>query len=182
MDAPSRVKRGVGRTAECAMEVDGRAPGECSPQDVASFCKLVKAGGEVAEAGLEQLVNQARRLVFARSDNALVGVAALKTPRPNYKARVFRKAGVGNADDYPLELGWVFVVPEHRRQGISGRLVEAALEGTDGGAFATSRLDNTHMHGCLERHGFERSGQPYKSDDADREILLYVRRGRPTRS
>ena len=163
------------------MKTGGRAPAECSGLEVARFCELVRAGGEVDEAGLRERVMRAERLVFSRDGDCIVGVAGLKNPYDEYRAGVFAKAGVSNPSDFPLELGWVFVVPERRGQGLSNGLVESGVAGVETGVFATSWVDNAAMHSGLRRYGFEQAGQPYESERSERKLLLFVRPGRPTR-
>ncbi len=151
-----------------------RSPRRCSGDDLAAFCRLVQEGGEVEAGRLQSRVGRARRLIFAYEAEALVGVAALKTPNAAYKRRVFQKAKTSLPNACRLELGWVFVVQGRRGRGLSRQLVEAALSGVHAGMFATSRADNVAMHHTLERCGFRRAGQPYKSDRATRDLVLYV--------
>ena len=152
-------------------------PGLCTEHDFALFCKLVRQGGEVASLGLEVRVKAAKALVFLRVDNSAVGVAALKAPSATYRDGVFRNAGVPNsAAQFELELGWVFVLPEHRGRKYARVLSAAALSQAAGQpVFATTRLDNVPMQTTLEHLSLRRLGNSWRSDKGRKPfLLLYV--------
>src|SRR5436309_15958173 len=85
------------------------SPSDCAAEALADFEKLVVEGGAVDPQGLTQRIRNAFRLLFLRtSDGQLVGVGALKHPRPSYRNRVFANAQATIAsDEYRVELGWV---------------------------------------------------------------------------
>ena len=153
-----------------------KKPCECSQAELQDFVSLVLAGGEVTAAGLEERVRKAQFLVFLTEGDCLKGIAAVKNPALDYRRGVFQKAGASvNNTDFPLELGWVFVLPSSRRAGFSHRLVEAALSTTSGhGIFATSRSDNTPMHKVLKDHGFSCHGTAYASKRGNHQLTLFV--------
>src|SRR5882757_109878 len=94
------------------------------------FARLVQQGGEVDDIVLARNIDAARRLVFLRSSEGLIGVAALKMPQASYRKRISGLSGVEIPEGtFPLELGYVFVAPAQRNRGLSRRLVEAALDG-----------------------------------------------------
>ena len=65
-------------------------PSDCTAQALADFEKLVVEGGAVNSEGLGQRIRDASRLLFLRaSDDQLIGVGALKHPRPEYRNKVF---------------------------------------------------------------------------------------------
>jgi predicted GNAT family N-acyltransferase len=141
-----------------------------------AFIDLVLAGGEVTENTLRENVPVARCLAYLRDGESLLGVAALKVPRPDYRQSIRMKSGVAIPPEiFPYELGYVFVAPEVRGNGHCGRLVEAAL-GRAGarGLFATARLDNAAMHATLERYGFARAGTPYPGRNEPETIQLFL--------
>ena len=110
------------------VEFNVYSPKECSSDMLNHFCKLVREGGEVQSNGLRNRVKSAAFLAFAQEPDEIVGVAALKNPSLGYKDRVFKSAGSTVAEDYPYELGWVYVIKRARGKSISEGLVQALLK------------------------------------------------------
>lgn len=166
---------------EMTIDVAARAGSEFSSAEHQNFIDFVLLGGEVPEATLRRNVPVAPRLVFLREGGQLHGVAALKTPIGTYRAAIRQKAGINvDSDEYPFELGYVFVDPRTRGRGYAKVLVDAALGASDGsGVFATSREDNVAMHRTLLGNGFTRAGEPYQSREAQqRRLQLFLRAGK----
>jgi predicted GNAT family N-acyltransferase len=138
------------------------------------FRRLVKEGGEVPDVILRRNIQRAKRLVFMRNSEALIGTAALKIPELSYRERVGRKSGVEIPESrFPFELGYVVVAPSEREKGHSRTLVEAALNSTMTAAiYATSRVDNIWMHRTLEKFEFGKAGAPYTVDDHRLQLFL----------
>ena len=159
------------------MSTIAKAPSKCSEEELKIFFQLVKSGGEVAFDGLEDRIKTAEMIVFHYAGDQLVGVAALKTPSASYKSRVFRESRTRLlANKFHFELGWVFVIPQYRKGGLSRCLVEAALKTAEGqNVFATSPIDRTFMHRTLERYGFTKEGMPYLSRRRAQSLQLFVR-------
>jgi predicted GNAT family N-acyltransferase len=151
-------------------------PADFAAQERSEFAVLVKSEGEVIEEGLDGRISEAEVLVFLRSANALIGIAALKNPRATYRQRVARKAQIPLGDkEYPLELGWVVVDESMRRQGHSRTLTECAMRQlSDRGVFATSRKEA--MYRTLKRFQFVEAAE-YPSDRGDYQIRLFLRKG-----
>ena len=164
---------------EGARDVFGN-PATFSSAELEAFARLVTQGFHVVdEAGLAQRIRAAACLGF-HSDPAgePVAVAALKAPPETYRVEVFAKAAVA-ADPraHTLELGWVFVLPSHRRRGLAVSLCRGLLERAGAASlFATSRTDNTPMHRILHTLGFHRAGRPYPR--RNEELALFLRSGR----
>jgi RimJ/RimL family protein N-acetyltransferase len=79
------------------------------------------------------------------------------------------------AASFDVELGWVYVLPEHRGKHYSEVLSAAANSQSDGApVFATTRSDNIAMQKALERLQFRRVGDPYWSADNKRTLMLYA--------
>jgi GNAT superfamily N-acetyltransferase len=157
-----------------------KKPNEYSPGELEEFRKLVLAGGEVAADGLAARINQAAALAFVRAGRSVLGVAALKRPAASYRKSISSKAGVPLSQSaFPYELGWVFVSPKARGQGMSRKLVEALVSmATEAGLFATSRSNNVAMHRSLERCGFAPIGDLYYSDQGNHKLRLFTRNGK----
>jgi GNAT superfamily N-acetyltransferase len=63
-----------------------------------------------------------------------------KNPLSSYRQNIESKAAVAlNDTEFPFELGYVFVLPSARRQGLAVKLCQAALSLAEGrGVFATA--------------------------------------------
>ncbi len=152
------------------------SPSDCTAQALADFEKLVIEGGAVDPQGLTQRIRNAFRLLFLRtSDGQLVGVGALKHPRPGYRDRVFANAQATTASDqYRVELGWVVVAKTHQGQGLSTRIVgELLTSAKNENVYATTRADERVMRYASD-YGFEINGQPYPSGRGY-DLVLYLR-------
>lgn len=157
--------------------IEVKSPSDCSDSELKQFVALVNEGGEVAN-GLDGRVRRAVVLAMMYCSDDLVGTAAIKRPNNNYRKKVFQNANAGQQpSSYPVELGWIYIAPEHRGKGKTTALVEAALHQLDGGyAFATTRQNNEAMHHVLQKTGFSHVGNPYASKEHHGEkILLFLR-------
>jgi len=153
-----------------------KPPGDCETNELSEFVKAVMQGGEVAPVGLDRRVSQAHVLAFAREGQDLCGVAALKSPRGGYRKSIFTKTGATiPAIEYPLELGWLFVAPGNRGNGISQSLVGSVLAHAGSkSVFATTRTDNAAMRTVLLKSGFIRHGQDYESNRGTHKLTLFL--------
>jgi hypothetical protein len=160
------------------IKVFDRDPKDCDDKQIGDFIALVLAGGEVTSNGLEDRVRSAARLFFLDVGCCLCGIAALKHPEQSYRKHVSTKSTVPLSEkEYPLELGWVFIMPSARGRKFSVDLTRAALAvAGEKGVFATSRVGNSGMHASLEKSGFLPVGIPYPSTRGDYELQVFVRR------
>jgi len=140
------------------------------------FLVLVHMGGE-ANATPDR-IRRAEALAMAWSGGDLIGIAALKRPLDSYREKVARRSGVSlRSSEWPYELGYVFVLPNHRGHGYAKRLVEHAVRAAGRrNVFATVRTNNEPMQATLRRFGFAQAGRDYLSDDAERTLSLWTRR------
>lgn len=154
-----------------------KTPSQCSSVEREDFAALVLAGGEVVAEGLAERIETAHALLFLRETSCLVGIAALKNPNASYRASVFKKAAATpRHGEYPLELGWVFVLPSARGKGYSKALVKAAVAHAGSArVFATSRTDNTYMHASLLEASFIKHGNDYASQRGTHQLSLFLR-------
>ena len=155
-----------------------KSPADCTSTELDAFETLVLQGGEVTPTGLRQRICSAAHLLFL-SDSAgtLVGISALKHPSVAYRAKVFQQAQASASSAlFPVELGWIFVVPSHQGQHLSRPLVEHVLPYAAGSlVYATTRADNERMQRTLARYGFLRDGVAYPSELGDYNLVLFVR-------
>lgn len=149
---------------------------ECSEGELAKFCTLVTKSGEVQTQGLFELVREAEYLAFHYADNgSLVGIGALKRPRSSYKMKVFQKSGTAlSADEYNLELGWLYTKPEFRGKGITQAIVGTLLSkiGCEK-VFATTRKDDAKH--ILKKFKFTETGKRFESSRRGYRLSLFVR-------
>jgi hypothetical protein len=67
-------------------------PGIFAESEIQDVLAMVREGGEVGDAVLEENVRKAKCLVVARQDSCLVAVAALKNPKASYRRASTPKA------------------------------------------------------------------------------------------
>ena len=156
------------------MKIIVKPPASCSRQELDEFQRLVELGEEVMANGLRRRISGAFLLAFACIGDSVIGVGGLKNPHQSYKKKTFDKSGLTQrCDKFDKELGWVFVIEEHRGKGLSIRLVEAILRDAPGcNIFATSRIDNVAMHEALVKNRFIQSGKPFISARGNKMILF----------
>lgn len=145
------------------MIVRSGKPAHLSAAEKAAFVAFVASAGEVDPGTLPGLVDRAAALVILLEGDAIVGTAAVKTPFVAHRRGEFEKAAVPQQSAaFPLELGWIVVHPNHRRQGHARTLVVAAVNAaSDVGLYATTKTDQ--MRSILEESGFTVQGEPYRS-------------------
>jgi GNAT superfamily N-acetyltransferase len=151
------------------------SPSDCPEQALADFEKLVVEGGAVNPQGLGERLRKASRLLFLRADDQLIGVGALKHPRPAYRSRVFADArATVSADEYPVELGWVVVAKSHQGRRLSTRIVGELLPfAKNENIFATTRADERILSFAFD-YGFKINGKPFPSGHGY-DLVLYLR-------
>jgi GNAT superfamily N-acetyltransferase len=149
---------------------------DCTAQALADFEKLVVEGGAVNPQGLAERIRSASRLLFLRaSDDQLIGVGALKHPRPSYRNKVFADAqATVSADEYPVELGWVVVAKSHQGRRLSTRIVSELLPfAKNENIFATTRADERVLSFAFDC-GFKINGKSFPSGRGY-DLVLYLR-------
>ena len=150
--------------------------------DIETFVRLVRAGGAVNEHYVRQGIRRhGAKLVLARIDNEIIGVAALKIPVATYRSGIGSILKSGRplpADQFPFELGYVAVSPPFRGQGIAGTLIGKVIEQSDGhGLFATTS-SAAMRETLLPPVGFVRVGDSWLNDENER-LDLYTLNQKP---
>lgn len=157
------------------MPIQPKRPCECTENEIREFVSEVKKGNEVESSGLINRVKNADILVFARDTNLnLIGVGAVKCPKRSYLNRIFSKAGVSaESSKYKLEIGYFYVDPNYRKNGIGSKIMQAINQHLHGeNCFATTKSDT--MQNILTKYGFQKIGKEYKSDSGDYKLELYI--------
>lgn len=152
-------------------------PTSLSGVEVDDFVSFVLAGGEVTGQGLRSRVLRAECITFLREAQCLLGVGGLKRPSTNHRKDVEAGASVTlGAKQFPLELGWVFILPSARGRKLSLPLCEPLVAAAaNRGVFATSREEKKGMHATLVKLGFERVGDSWPSVENDGNLFLFTR-------
>lgn len=147
------------------------------PSEIETFVRVVRAGGAVDERYVRRGIRRhGAKLVLARIDNEVIGVAALKIPMASYRNGIEGKDKSG----YPLapaqfhfELGYVAVSQGYGGRGVAGKLIDKVIEQSDWqGLFATTShaaMKDT----LLPRAGFERVGASWLNRENER-LHLFV--------
>lgn len=151
-------------------------PGACGRQELDVFEALVREGFDGSDEGLPLRIRRASRLAFWWAGPSPCGIGGLKSPDRGYRSRIFGRAGTEHLPgDFEVELGWVYVVPGHRGNGVATSLCSRLLASAhDRPVFATTRPGNDAMIAVLRRLGFSRAGNPFlRRGDP---LLLYCRR------
>lgn len=151
--------------------------------DRVAFATLVGAGGAVKVERVRDGILQPRvKLVVAKIGGEMIGCAALKSPTDGYRAGFERAKAQFSLPkkDYPHELGYVAVHPDHEGQGWGLRLCEfvMVLAGRDG-VFATTGTPSM-LTRILPRLRFRWvgavwKGQPNQKDKKKPDLHLLVR-------
>ena len=137
---------------------------------------LTEAFGPAPEDRLPRIAAAARLALHRDADGRLAAVAALKTPDATRRRDLFQQAGVpAGWDAHPLDLGWIYVRPAHRGQGLARQLCRDLLQQVPGtGVFSTTRTDNAAMRHILSALGFDPAGHPFPR--RDHRLVLFLRR------
>lgn len=152
-----------------------KKPEDCSDSEINTFCDMVRQGGQVAEWRLKERILSAEKLIFIL-DEECVAVGGIKNPNKGYKDRIFDKAKASNSDQYIFELGWIFVDPNVRKNGYGQALINTIMEDlAEKTCYAATRENNHGMLSILKKFHFSQLGQPYKSDNGDYTLVLYVK-------
>ena len=153
-----------------------KTPNSCTKGECRNFARLVRQGFAGSDAGLADRIEKAHRLAFYyATGDSLAAVAALKTPGERYRDDVFEKAGIAvSPGDFEWELGWVYVIPTHRRKQVAEDLCRKLLACVRASClFATTRPSNVPMIRILLSLGFERVGKPYSR--RNEELIVFLR-------
>ncbi|WP_417809750.1 GNAT family N-acetyltransferase [Thioclava sp.] len=150
-------------------------------EELDTFVELVGSGGAVNENYVRRgAVRPGAQIVFAEVDGQTIGVAALKVPSVGYRSGLQEAAKAGYSlpeSEYPRELGYVSVSPEHSGQGIAKALVAEVMRlATGNGVFATTSNPTMKM-GVLPSFKFVPVGKTWENGSGD-ILSLFVRNSR----
>lgn len=144
------------------------------------FMRLVQEGGAVNEHYVRSGISRkGAKMVMARSDKILVGVAALKVPLNSYRNRIGSNAKSRYPIPkglYPYELGYVSVSRQFGGQGIGGGLVKQVLDLSDGSGFFATTSNSVMKNRLLPQAGFKPVGVPW-TNGQNEKLQLFIFNG-----
>jgi GNAT superfamily N-acetyltransferase len=177
MQLTTQSRLAAGSWMRSEITVLSQMPKALAQAELTEIQRLVIAGGEVNPHTLPTLMSRAFALAYATSARRIVAVGGLKCPHSSYRASVFRKASAQlDPSQFPFELGWIYVTPSVRGQGIADAIVTSLVQRLGGAAaYATSRVDNARMHASLIRASFAPHGEAYSSQLGSVPLQLFVR-------
>lgn len=144
--------------------------------EVETAVKLVSLGGAVDEFYVRQGVKRpGARVVFAEVNGETVGVAALKIPSDEYRSSFQGSAKAEfslPSKDYPYELGYISVLPDHGGRGIARSMIQIVLDLSDGKGFFATTSHPAMRNGLLPSFDFRLVGNAWENDTAETLNLL----------
>ena len=150
-----------------------KKPEQCSEYELILFHQMVMKGlqTKITMAGLEE---KAEYLGFYYDGTELAAVGAIK--KPLAAKFVFQEAGVPDkASHYKFEIGWSFVEPKYRSQGVNQKLSKALLEEVHNvPVFCTIRSENSASVAAFQKLGFQVIGDPFYWNSGAL-IMLFVK-------
>ena len=155
------------------------SPYDCSEEELERFHEMLLTQHLCTANGLMDRIKRAERLGFIYSEamgDTPLGIGALKRPYPDYTNRVFAQAGSATPANIHLELGWLYILPAFRRQGLCNYLVSFLLDGIRRPIYATCGVNNQNMIRVLENFSFRRAGSPWQSSlHTSERLALWIR-------
>ncbi len=133
-----------------------------SLEEIAACVKVLREGGALQyPRRAERELPQAIAVAILRAGADIVGVGAIKRPRPEYARPISSVKKSGFVFDPQMhELGYVAVLEAHRG-GRSSQIMNSLLARFRGPLWATT--SELKMKHSLGNRGFERKGQEWPS-------------------
>ncbi len=114
---------------------------EISPHILDQIQSLIKKGGGVGSAYIEENLQKAFLVSYAMDQKRVVGTVTLKRPKEDYRKKIETATGLDLSGC--LERGYTSVHPEFRDQDIADALIKGLIEKSKGRKiYATIRMDN----------------------------------------
>lgn len=158
------------------MHVVVKTPAQCSGEEIEEFVRLLKCSETMFIQGIEKRVLSAYLLALLYDNNKVVGCMGLKNPSSSYVEDLESYTGI-SLRNYPLEIGWLFIQPPYRHQGLSEDLRSSLLSFAQNiGIFTTVDNEAKKAHNILIHHNFKKIGSSYKSSLSGKNLQLFVKK------
>lgn len=146
-------------------------PKDLSEADLATCLQVLKEGDAVDLEYASAELPRALRVAVVRAKSEIVGVIAIKRPRPHYATGIAGKSTFTFASDMP-ELGYAAVRKTYQGRNFGGRLVQEILAN-----YGKKPLFATTAHPAMKKHlaraGFGSYGKAWRSRDGS-ELTLWL--------
>jgi RimJ/RimL family protein N-acetyltransferase len=122
---------------------------------------ILKRGTAVDPAFAARELPLEHACVLTVLDGVIVGVGAIKRPRPYCAAKISRSSGFRIIPVTP-ELGYVAIDTQHRGKHLSSRMVGALVSAHRDPLYATT--DSDEMKAVLAKAGFKKRGHEWDGE------------------
>lgn len=164
-------ERAENRTAE--YEVTSHSPGDLADGDLGACIAIIQCGEAVDPESADEELGRSEVIRIARKGANIVGVGAIKRLRTGYASTIAGSRMSGSFfDPNTPELGYVAVDPQHRKRGVSHRIVAELLSKHQGHLFATTC--NEGMKKTLAGAGFVRKGREWRGQK-NNQLSLWIK-------
>ncbi len=144
------------------------------------YNNLVSAGTIAVLYDLKSRIRNCLKVVMIKNNDLIIAQGCIKQPNTNYKKTLFKKAKYvfgdldnendleNTANQFPYELGYMYVSPYCRNIKIGKRIIRKLFMGEDSlitcRIFATVSENNIHMNRLLTLFNFSRRGIDFQSN------------------
>jgi hypothetical protein len=158
---------------EIAYKID--EPKEFSEVERQAFLELLMLQGKVQNPTIAR-VDRCTLLCVCKVDNAIVSIGAIK-PKTNSDFNSDKADLDEMRDEFAIELGYCFTLPDFTKRGMSSSIVRMLLGKVgDKNLMASTELSfDNPMVRILEKVGFKQYGKPWKSGIHGGPLGLYLR-------
>lgn len=153
-----------------------KSPSNIDPVIFDQIVNLVVQGGEVKLHFAIPGLQRAKLIGYTMVNDEVVSTATIKVPNQSYKDSVFHKAGIDDDMGVSYEYGYNVTSPEYRRKGYTTNLNRIIFDHFSLPVFATVRDDNYMSSELLQRSGFVKVGNSYKSTNGNYTLSLYIKK------
>jgi RimJ/RimL family protein N-acetyltransferase len=138
-------------------------PCNFSEEEREIFCGLLQQQRKVTNPTIEK-VNRCILLSVCRVNNQIASIGAIK-PKTNSDFNSEKSDLEELRNEFQLELGYCFTLPDKTGQGYSSTITRMLLDMVKNkNVMASTEIrSNNSMIGILERNGFTQFGKPWKS-------------------
>lgn len=155
---------------ESTVKILIKRPSDCTPKEKETFISLVLSGKQNTPSHVKNSFDDLIWVALLYDGNEIKAVSSLKEG----SFEPFEMAGVEDeADNYPYEVGFSFTDPSSRGKGFNKMLKKRLFDKvTDGGIYATIRVNNKESMAVNKKLGFKPLGQPYRGIVTDVQLMV----------